>query len=149
VGVHLSSKQGWIGMRLKLWSCALVAGISAQAIAQTAPPTLSSPAGQALSANGVTARCMARATTKHDGHDWAFVVPVPADSQADFTAKGFQPVACGALLAQLADHKRFVCEIAKGNDMVQEQTEAQLGIDARKLCAAAKRLLPDTAGQTN
>jgi len=136
-------------MRLKLWSCALVAGISAQAIAQTAPPpTLSIPADQALSANGVSARCMARTTTKHDGHEWAFVVPVPADSQADFAARGFLPASCGKLVAQLADHKRFVCEIAKGNDSVQEQTEAQLGIDARKLCAAAKLLLPD-ASQAN
>jgi len=138
-----------IGMRLKLWSCALVAGISAQAIAQTPPPTLPIPAEQALSANGVTARCMARTTTKHDGHDWAFVVPVPSDKQAHFTAKAFQPAASGKMLSQLADHKRFVCEIAKGNDSVQEQTEAQLGIDARKLCAAAKLLLPDTASQTN
>jgi len=93
-----------IGMRLKLWSCALVAGISAQAIAQTPPPTLPIPAEQALSANGVTARCMARTTTKHDGHDWAFVVPVPSDKQADFPAKGFQPAAGAKMLSQLADH---------------------------------------------
>jgi hypothetical protein len=142
-------------MKLKLWSCVFAAAISAQAIAQTASTASSAiPADQALTAtNGVTARCMARTTTKRDGHDWTFVVPVPTDRQADFTAKGFQPAACGQLLSQLADHKRFVCEIAKGNDMVQEQTEAQLGIDARKLCAAAKMLLPDSAAdqasQTN
>jgi len=76
-------------------------------------------------------------------------VPVPADKEADFAAKGFAPAACGKLVAGLGDHKRFVCEIAKGNDSVQEQTEAQLGIDARKLCAAAKVLLPDAANQTN
>ncbi len=133
---------------MKLWSCVLIVGLSASAGAQTAapPPTLPIPADQMLTAaNGVSARCMARATTKHDGHDWSFVVPVPSASQADFTAKGFQPAACGPMTSRLADHKRFVCEIAQGNDAVQQQTEVQLGIDARKLCAAAKTLLPDSA----
>lgn len=133
-------------MKLKLWSCVCAAVISTQAIAQTASTASTAiPADQALTAaNGVTARCMARTTTKHDGHDWAFLVPVPSDKQADFAARGFAPVACGKLQAQLADHKRFVCDLAQGNDDVQAQTEAQLGIDARKLCTAAKMLLPDT-----
>jgi len=135
---------------MKLVGCALIAAaLSGPVIAQTKafPPPATGPADQLLTANGVTARCMARSTTKHDGHDWTFVVPVPSDNQADFTAKGFQPAACGQLMGQLASHKRFVCEIAKGNDSVQKQTEAQLGIDARKLCAAAKTLLPDAADQ--
>jgi len=133
---------------MKLWSCVLIVGLSASAGAQTAapPPTLPVPADQMLTAaNGVAARCMARATTKHDGHDWSFVVPVPSASQADFTAKGFVPAACGPMTSRLADHKRFVCEIAKGNDAVQARTEQVLGIDARKLCAAVTALLPDTA----
>jgi hypothetical protein len=135
---------------MKLWSCVLIVALSASASAQTIAPATSIPASQLLTApNGVTARCMARTTTKHDGHDWTFAIPVPSDKQADFAAKGFQPAACGNLLSQLADQKRFVCDIAQGNDMVQEQTEAQLGIDARKLCAAAKLLLPDTAKQTS
>jgi hypothetical protein len=103
------------------------------------------PADQLVTAaNGVSARCMARTTTKKDGRDWDFIVPVASDKEADFTGKGFKPAACGKLLSQLADHKRFVCEIAQGNEAVQEQTEAQLGIDARQLCAAVQRLLPDT-----
>ena len=127
----------------------IAAALSGSAIAQkpSLPPPATGPADQLLTANGVTALCMARTTTKHDGHDWTFVVPVPSDKQADFTAKGFQPAACGQMMGQLARHKSFVCEIAKGNDSVQEQTEAQLGIDARKLCAAAKTLLPDAADQ--
>jgi len=135
---------------MRLVGCALIAAaLSGPAIAQTKalPPPASGPADQLLTANGVTARCMARTTTKHDGHDWTFVVPVPSDKQADFTTKGFQPAACGQMMGQLASHKRFVCEIAKGNDSVQQQTEAQLGIDARKLCAAAETLLPDAADQ--
>jgi len=134
---------------MKLLSCALIVALSGSAIAPAtaAPPTI--PADQALSANGVTALCMARTTTKRDGHEWNFVVPVPPDKQADFTARGFVPAACGQMISQLAIHKRFVCEIAKGNDSVQEQTEAQLGIDARKLCAAAKTLMPDTADQNS
>ncbi len=130
---------------MKLWSCVLIIGLSAQVEAQALAPAPDIPANQLMTAaNGATARCMMRATTKGDGHDWSFVVPVPADNQADFVAKGFQPAACGELSSALASHKRFVCEIARGNDAVQEQTEAQLGIDARKLCAAAKTLLPDT-----
>jgi hypothetical protein len=135
-------------MKLKLWSCACAAMISTQAIAQTAATSATSaiPTEQVLTAaNGVSARCMARTTTKHDGHDWTFLVPVPSDNQADFTARGFEPAACGQMLSRLADQKRFVCDLARGNDDVQDQTEAQLGIDARKLCAATKRLLPDTA----
>ena len=131
---------------MKLLSCALIVALSGSTIAQAAAPS-DIPAGQAMIANGITARCMARTTTKHDGHDWSFVVPVPPDKEADFQARGFQPAACGGLIGQLASHKRFVCEIAKGNEGVQLQTEAQLGIDARKLCAAAKALLPDAADQ--
>ena len=137
---------------MRLLSCALMVGLVVPVGAQTLPSQAAIPAEQALSANGVTARCMVRTTSKHDGKDWDFVVPVPADKQADFQTKGFHPAACGKMLSQLADHKRFVCEIAQGNDAVQQQTEAQLGIDARKLCAAAKLLLPDTtdqASQTN
>ena len=117
--------------------------------AQTLPSQAAIPAEQALTASGVTARCMVRTTSKHDGHDWEFVVPVPAGKQSEFETEGFHPAACGKMLSQLADHKRFVCELAKGNDSVQEQTEAQLGIDARKLCGAAKLLLPDTADQAS
>jgi hypothetical protein len=134
---------------MRLVGCALIACLAGTAIAQTTtlPPPTAAPAEQLLTVNGVVARCMARTTTKHDGHDWTFVVPVPSDKQADFIPKGFQPAACGQMMGQLASHKRFVCEIAKGNDSVQAQTEAQLGIDARKLCAAAKTLLPDAADQ--
>ena len=128
----------------KLWSCVLIVGLATPVAAQTLPAQAAIPAEQALSANGVTARCMVRTTSKHDGQDWDFVVPVPSDKQADFKTKGFHPAACGKMLSQLADHKRFMCELAKGNDAVQQQTEAQLGMDARKLCAAAKLLLPDT-----
>jgi hypothetical protein len=135
-------------MRLVL--CALIAAaLSGPAATQTKvlPPPATGPADQLLTANGVTARCMARTTTKHDGHDWTFMVPVPSDKLADFTAKGFQPATCGQMMGQLASHKRFVCEIATGNDSVQEQTEAQLGVNGRKLCAAAKLLMPDAADQ--
>jgi hypothetical protein len=138
-------------MMLKLWSCVLIAGLSTSAVAQGAGSAKADiPANQIVTAaNGASARCMARTTTKHDGHDWDFVVPVPSDKQAEFATKGFQPVACGQLIAQLASHKRFVCEIAQGNEAVQAQTEAQLGIDAKKLCAAAKALLPDAADQSS
>jgi hypothetical protein len=137
---------------MRLWSCALIVCLSVQASAQTGGTAKADiPANQLITAsNGVTARCMARTTTKGDGHDWTLAVPVPSANAADFTAKGFQPAVCGDLLTHLADHKRFVCELARGNDDVQAQTEAQLGIDARKLCAAAKALLPDAATtQTN
>ena len=131
---------------MRLWSCALIACLSTAAVAQTAGTAkVDIPANQLMTAaNGVTARCMARTTTKGDKHDWSFAVPVPASAQAEFAAKGFQPAECGQALSRLADHKRFVCEIAQGNDAVQLQTEAQLGIDAKKLCATAKALLPDS-----
>jgi len=132
-------------MRLKLWSCALVAGMSAQAIAQTAPPTLSIPADQALSANGVTARCMARTTTQSEHPNWSLVVPVPADKQAEFAAKGFAPASCAGLGAELARFKAQMCDLAKGNQAVQARTEQVMGVNARKICAAARALLPDTA----
>lgn len=131
---------------MKFWSCVLIAGLSMPLNAQTLSPATSIPADQVLTAaSGVTAQCMARTTTKHDGHDWTFVVPVPADVQADYAAKGFQPTACGTLSAGLADHKRLVCDLATGNDTVQVETEAQLGMDGRHLCEVAKRLLPDKA----
>ena len=136
-------------MMLKLWSCVLIAGLSTSAVAQGAGSAKADiPANQIVTAaNGASARCMVRTTSKKDGRDWDFVVPVPSDKQADFQAKGFHPVACGQLASHLADHKRFVCEIATGNEAVQAQTEAQIGIDAKKLCAAAKVLLPDAANQ--
>jgi len=137
---------------MRLLSCALILCLSAQVSAQTVGTAKTDiPTNQLITAaNGATARCMARTTTKADGHDWTLVVPVPSANAADFAAKGFQPAACGALATRLADHKRFVCDLARGNDDVQAQTEAQLGIDARKLCAAARSLLPDTAAsQTN
>jgi len=132
-------------MRLKLWSCALVAGMSAQAIAQTPPPTLPIPAEQALSANGITARCMARTTTQTEHPNWSFVVAVPPASQADFAAKGFVPASCGGLGTKLAGFKADMCDLARGNDAVQDRTEQVLGINARKICAATKLLLPDAA----
>lgn len=130
---------------MRLLSRALIAALAMPVGAQALPPQAAIPAEQALTANGVTARCMARTTTKKDGHDWEFVVPVPPDNEADFQGKGFQPAPCVKLNNKLADHKRMMCELARGNEAVQRQTEAQLGVNARKLCAAAKTLLPDTA----
>lgn len=133
-------------LKLKLWSCALVAGMSAQATAQTAPPTLSIPTEQVITAaNGVSARCMARTTTQKENPNWSFVVPVPAANQADFAAKGFAPAACAGLHVNLAKFRADACDLARSNDAVQARTEQVLGVDARKLCAAAKLLVPDAA----
>lgn len=135
---------------MRVWPCVLILGVATSAIAQTGAFKNAIPPDQLVVApNGVNAQCMARTTTKKDGHDWSFAVPVPAGKQADFAAKGFQPAACAAFALQLAKHKDIVCEIAKGNEAVQKQTEAALGVDARKLCAAAKMLIPDPVSTTN
>jgi hypothetical protein len=134
-------------MTLKLWTCALAAGLSAQAIAQTASMAAPAiPADQVVTAaNGVTARCMARMTTQSENPNWSFVVPVPDSAQADFSAKGFQPASCAGLGVELTKFKADACDLARGNEAVQRRNEQVFGIDARKVCAAIKQLIPDGA----
>ena len=136
---------------MRLWSCALIVCLSAQASAQTVAPPPTIPTNQLLTApNGVTARCMARTTTQTENPNWTFVVPVPASAQADFSAKGFQPASCAGLAVELARFKADACDLAKGNDAVQRRTQHVFGIDARKMCAAIKQLIPDsTTAQSN
>jgi len=138
-------------MKLKLWSCVLVAGISARAIAQTGSTGASAiPADQLLTApNGVTAQCMARTTTQSEHANWPLVVPATSANQAAFAAKGFVPAPCGSLATDLVTLKADMCNLAQGNDAVQRRTEQVFGIDARKLCAAVTLLLPDATKQIN
>jgi hypothetical protein len=132
-------------MMLKLWSCVLIAGLSTSAVAQSAGSAKADiPASQIVTAaNGASARCMARTTTQTEHPNWQFLVPVPIANQVDFAGKGFQPVACNGV--DVARFKADVCDLAKGNDAVQARTEQIYGINARKMCAAAKLLLPDAA----
>ena len=133
---------------MRLVGCALIAAaLAGPAIAQSValPPPAAAPAEQLLTANGVTARCMARTTTQSEHPNWSFVVPVPPGKQADFAAKGFMPAPCAGMTVNLARFKKDSCELAKGNEAVQRRTEQVFGIDARKTCAAITLLVPDSA----
>ena len=102
-----------------------------------------------LATHASAATCMSRTTTQTDAPNFEFVVPVPDAKVSDFTAKGFKPAPCKGVALNLAKHKAMVCDLARGNEVVQQRTEQVLGIDAVKMCAAAKVLLPDSAIATD
>lgn len=102
-----------------------------------------------VSTAGHAATCMSRTTTQTDAPNFEFVVPVPDAKASDFTQRGFKAAPCKGLALNLAKHKAMVCDLALGNEAVQKRTEQVLGIDAVKMCAVAKVLLPDSPTVTD